>query len=183
MPLDLDDLELRKNFSGITAGGYGATQTSLSFELLAESNPNISYIHKYPGFVDTGTIKKMMATVKGILAIPAFIATWTLVPVLSFLLATSTDVAGERGLFLATSSRYPPAEVKQDLGVPLPKDVEVAKASIVTGGKRNGVYILGEKDDSAPDAPCMPGYRQDGTAKKIWEATEAVWDRALGRSA
>jgi hypothetical protein len=67
--------------------------------------------------------------------------------------------------------------------VALPKGVEIAKSSIVTEGKGNGVYTLDENDESTPNSPVMPGYRQDGKGTVVWEDTQAVWDRALGRSA
>jgi len=47
--VDLDDLEFRNNFNGFKAAGNGATQTSLAFEELAKNNPNITFIHKFPG--------------------------------------------------------------------------------------------------------------------------------------
>lgn len=181
--LNFDDLEFRNNFNGFKAAGNGATQTSLAFEELAKTNPNITFVHKFPGFVATGVIDRLMGTVSGLWVLPATIARYTLVP-LVHLFSTHVDVAGERGLFVATSGRYPPAQPKADFSaVALPAGVEVAKASIVTEGKGNGVYLLDENDESAPDAPVMPGYRQDGKGKLVWEDTQAVWDRALGRSA
>jgi len=65
----------------------------------------------------------------------------------------------------------------------LPTGVEVASSSITVDGKGNGVYLLDEKDDSASDAPAMVLYRQEGASKRVWEDTQAVWDRALSRSA
>jgi hypothetical protein len=181
--LNFNDLEFRNNFNGFKAAGNGATQTTLAFEELAKTNPNITFIHKFPGFVATGVIDKLMGTATGIYAIPATIARWVLVPIIQ-LFSTSIDVAGERGLFVATSSRYPPAQSKTNIsGVALPAGVEVAKSSIVTEGKGNGVYTLDENDESTPDAVVMPGYREDGKGKVVWEDTQSVWDRALGRSA
>ena len=180
--LDFNDLECRNNFNGFKAAANGATQTSLIFEELAKTNPNITFIHKYPGFVATGVIDKMMGTAKGLYAIPAQIARWVLVPIIQ-LFAASPDVAGERGLFVATSARYPPAQPKtSDSGVALPNGVEVAKSSIITEGKGNGVYLLDESDESAPDGPIMIGYRQEDRGKLVIESTLSVWDRALGRA-
>jgi len=179
--VDFNDLEFRNNFNGFKAAGNGATQTTLAFEELAKTNPSITFIHKFPGFVATGVIDKLMGTAPGIYAIPATIARWVLVPIIQ-LFSTSIDVAGERGLFIATSGRYPPAQPKKETsGVALPKGVEVAKSSIVTEGKGNGVYTLDENDESTPDAPVMIGYRQEGKGTIVWEETQAVWDRALGR--
>jgi hypothetical protein len=144
----------------------------------------VTFIHKFPGFVATGAIGKMMTTAKGLYAIPAQIARWVLVPIIE-LFSTSVDVAGERGLFVATSARYPPAQPKsENVGVALPKanGVEVAKASVVVDGKGNGVYLLNQNDESAPDAPVMIGYRQEDKGKLVWESTMGVWERALERA-
>jgi hypothetical protein len=178
--IDINDLELKNDFDGIKAYGVGATQTTLTFEELAKSHPKITFIHKNPGFVATGAANKILKTVPGILAIPATLAIWLLVPVLN-LLATSKEVAGERGLFLASSARYPPAQPDAP-GVALPPGVEVAKSTIVTGGKGNGVYTLDENDNATPDSSVMPGYREGGIGKTVWEETQAVWDRAIRRS-
>jgi hypothetical protein len=181
--INFNDLEFRNNFNGFKAAGNGATQTTLAFEELAKTNPNITFIHKFPGFVATGVIDKLMGTASGLYTIPATIARWVLVPIIQ-LFSTSIYVAGERGLFVATSARYPPAQPKTEIsGVALPKGVEIAKSSIVTEGKGNGVYTLDENDESTPNSPVMPGYRQDGKGTVVWEDTQAVWDRALGRSA
>jgi hypothetical protein len=178
--ININDLECKTNFDGIKAAGLGVTQTTLAFEELAKTHPKITFIHKYPGLVATGALNRMFNTVPGILAIPAKLATWLLVPILNRF-AMSQDVAGERGLFLSTSARYPPAE-QHAPGVALPKGVEVAKSTIVTDGKGGGVYTLNEKDDATPEASVMPGYRERGIGKVIWEETQAVWDRAIGRS-
>jgi len=47
--LNFDDLEYKNNFDAIKAGGNGSTQTTLAFEELAKTNPNVAFIHKYPG--------------------------------------------------------------------------------------------------------------------------------------
>lgn len=179
-PIDLNDLECKKDFNGIKAAGVGTTQTTLAFEELAKTNPRITFIHKYPGFVATPSVNRILDSVPGVLAIPAQLAKWLLVPIMS-LFATSKEVAGERALFLATSARYPPAQPGVP-GVALPTGVEVAKSTIVTDGRGNGVYTLDALDDETPDAPVMPGYRKEGIGKIVWERTQTVWDRAIGRS-
>ncbi|KAG0648358.1 Oxidoreductase andH [Hyphodiscus hymeniophilus] len=178
--IDFNDLEMKNNFNGFKAAANGATQHTLAFEELANSYPTVTFIHNYPGIVATGVVDKLMTSATGIWAIPATIARWLIVPIIS-LFAARVDVAGERGLFLATSARYPPAQPKTDLsGVALPKGVEVSKASIVMDGKGNGVYLLNESDESGPDAPIMPKYRAEGKSKVVWEST--VWERALERA-
>lgn len=130
---------------------------------------------RYPGFVDTGVIGRFLSTVTGPLAIPATIAKWTVLPIVNWF-STTVDEAGERGLFLATSARYPPSKPKTDfVGVELPQGVEVAESSITKDGVGNGVYRLEALDDSAPDGDVLPGYRLDDVGRTVWEETQAVW--------
>lgn len=96
----------------------------------------------------------------------------------------TVDEAGERGLFLATSARYPPARPQSEyVGVPLPSGVEVARSSIVVDGVGNGVYRLVQDDETAPDGTILPGYREKGVGAVVWESTLAVWKQALERTA
>lgn len=178
--IDINDLECKNKFDGIKAAGLSTTQTTLAFEELAKTHPKISFIHKYPGLVATGAVGKIFNTVPGVLAIPAKFATWLLVPTLN-LFSMSREEAGERGLFLSTSARYPPTEPHAP-GVALSKGEKVAKSTVVTDGKGNGVYTLNERDDTAPESCVLPGYRERGIGKVIWEETQAVWDRAIGKS-
>lgn len=120
-------------------------------------------------------IGRFLSTVTGPLAIPAILAKWTILPFLNWF-STTVDEAGERGLFLATSARYPPSKPKTDcVGVELPSGVEVANSSVIKDGVGNGVYRLSAVDDSAPDGDVLPGYRLDNVGKTVWEETQAVW--------
>jgi len=181
--IDINDLEVKNDFTFAKAAVNGTTQTTLAFEELAKSYLSITFIHKYPGFVNTGVIARFLGTVTGVLAIPATIAKWAVLPIVNWFSFT-IDEAGERGLFLATSARYPPSKPKTEfVGVELPQEVEVASSSVIKDGVGNGVYRLGATDDSEPDGDVLPGYRLDDVGKIVWEETQAVWDRALGRSA
>jgi NAD(P)-dependent dehydrogenase (short-subunit alcohol dehydrogenase family) len=181
--IDINDLEVHNDFTMVKAASNGTTQTTLAFEELAKAYPSITFIHKYPGFVNTGVIGRFLGTVTGVMAIPATIAKWAVLPIVNWF-STTTDEAGERGLFIATSARYPPSKPNMDfVGVQLPEGLEVADSSVVKDGVGNGVYRLGATDDSAPDGDVLPGYRLDEVGKTVWEQTQAVWDRALGRSA
>ncbi|KAK9243327.1 hypothetical protein V1506DRAFT_508583 [Lipomyces tetrasporus] len=73
-------------------------------------------------------IKQFMGTFKGIWAVPATLATWTVIPALNMFGRTAEE-AGEWCLFVATSARYPPAEPNdpEELGVVLPNGVPIAK--------------------------------------------------------
>ena len=180
--IDVNDLEVKNDFSLMKAAGNGTTQTTLALEELAKSYPSITFIHKYPGFVNTGVLDRLMATAKGVYAIPATLVRWAILPIVN-LFSMSVDEAGERGVFIATSARYPPANPKTDsVGVPLLQGVQVAESSMVKDGEGNGVYRLGADDESAPDSAVLAGYRLDNVGRTVWEETQAVWDRALERS-
>ncbi|KAN0103058.1 NAD(P)-binding protein [Hyaloscypha variabilis] len=181
--IDLNDLEVHNDITFAKAAANGTTQTTLAFEELAKSYPSVTFIHKYPGFVDTGVIGRFLSTITGPLAIPATVAKWAILPIVNWFSMT-IDEAGERGLFLATSARYPPSKPKTDfVGVELPQGLEVANTSVIKDGVSNGVYRLGSLDDSAPDGDVLPGYRLDNVGKTVWEETQAVWDRAISRAA
>ncbi|RFU26899.1 hypothetical protein B7463_g9453, partial [Scytalidium lignicola] len=184
-PLDTTDLEVRHNYDAIKAAGVATTQMTLALEELARENPSIAFIHKFPGLVNTGVIARFLTnSAAGIWFLPAMFAKWVLLPVVN-LFITTPDEAGERGLFIATSSRYPPAEPKEGrFSVPLPAGVQVARSSIVRDGKGNGVYRLGEVDESAPDSgEENVEWRAGDAGKIVWESTLTTWERALGRSA
>ncbi|TVY49875.1 Oxidoreductase [Lachnellula occidentalis] len=175
--IDLSDLELKANYSGLKAMSSGTTQTTLAFEELAKTNPSVTFIHKYPGFVDTGVVDRLLRDTTGLWALPATFARWFILPILDCF-ATSTDEAGERGVFLATSARFPPLK-KPDgweaAAVPLPEGVKEIS-------EETGAYRLGAKDESVDAVPVLVRYRQEGAGEKVWESTLAVWERALARS-
>lgn len=179
--IDIHDLEVRNDFTFMKAAKNGTTQTTLAFEELAKAYPSISFIHKYPGFVDTGVIARLLNSAPGLLYYPAMLARWLVLPLVN-LISTSTDEAGERGLFLVTSARFPPAKPKMGfVGVEV-QAMPVATSSVVKDGKGNGVYRLGPDDESAEESPVLPGYRLDNVGKTVWEETQAAWDRALEKS-
>jgi len=131
--------------------------------------------------VNTGALHKFFDTASGLWALPAMLAKWMLLPIVN-LFALTSDEAGERGLFVATSSRYPPSEPKGDVGVELPKGVQVAQSSVVKDGKGNGVYRLDQNGESVLDDSVLAGYRSKGAEKSVWENTEGVWERAISRA-
>lgn len=174
--VNLEDLEIKNDFKAQKAMKYSTTQTTLAFEELAKSNPSITFIHKYPGFVNTGAVGRFMGSQKGFVAIPATFFKWFILPFVNFL-ATNVEEAGERGLFLATSGRYLPSEMKVGEGGAsvLPKSVEVAKH--IEG---SGVYILGPADDSKDITPALAALRAQGGSKIVWKSTLSVFERAVG---
>ncbi|KAJ8098048.1 hypothetical protein POJ06DRAFT_285874 [Lipomyces tetrasporus] len=179
--IDMNNLELRNGYTAIKAVNTATTQTTLAFEELTKSYPMITFCHVYPGFVDTGALNRFMGRSKGIWAVPATLATWTVIPVLNMFGRTAEE-AGEWCLFLATSAKYPPAEPNdpEELGVVMPDGVAIAKSS-VSDDKCNGVYRLDNYGESVQNEcdSILAGYRSDEVGKTIWEETLAVCETAL----
>ncbi|KAK9312070.1 hypothetical protein V1524DRAFT_440462 [Lipomyces starkeyi] len=178
--IDIEDLEIRNGYSLAKAVDICTTQTTLAFEELAKSYPMVAFCHVHPGFVTTGIIVRFTETVKGMWKLLAMLARWTAIPVLQFF-GRSIMAAGEWGVFVATSAKYPPAEPRQDVGVALSKGVGVAKSTVVGDGKGNGVYRLdnyGESVNNECDS-ILAGYRADQVGKKVLEETLSVWEKAL----
>ncbi|CZS92859.1 uncharacterized protein RAG0_03365 [Rhynchosporium agropyri] len=121
--IDIHDLEVKNYFTFIKAAENGTTQTTLAFEELAKTNPEITFIHKYPGFVNSGVIDRLLASAAGLYTIPAYVARWTMVPIAN-IFSMTVDEAGERILFLATSSRFPASRTTETVGVPLPSGIK-----------------------------------------------------------
>jgi hypothetical protein len=179
--IDLNDLE-GLNKSGIIAiSGLAATQTTLAFEELANKYPSISFVHFYPGLVNTGQLYRTMQTASGLWAWPAWLASWTVVPLIYGFSRTIEEV-GERVLYLATSARYPPADSRgKGVGVALSPGNKLAKSSVETDGKGNGVYRLNADGESAPESSVLVKYREEGAPKRVWEHAQALWKRAVAK--
>lgn len=105
--INTSDLGLVKaeNYNLLKSSNQSAAMMSLAFEHLSKENPGISFIHQYPGFVDTSVAKKMFEGLSGWLAPVGWLVRWILLP-FATLFSTSVEEAGERGLYLATSSTY-----------------------------------------------------------------------------
>jgi len=63
-PVDLDDLELRKNYSFSNVVATGASYNDLMTEEFSTRYPNVAFMHNYPGIVDTGILNNMPWFVK-----------------------------------------------------------------------------------------------------------------------
>jgi len=150
--IDTSDFELSSpdNYSLQNATNHTATMTTLALDELSESNPKITFIHKYPGIVKTGLLGKMFDDWKGAWRVLGFLAQKVLLPAMS-LFQVSAEEAGERGLYTATSDKF-------------------------SGG---GFYRLDWNDEKAREVPQLDKYRAEGMPKKVWEHTVGVFDRVM----
>lgn len=149
---------------------------TLGLEMLAKRYPDVSFIHNFPGSVDTNLIRKGDGAF-----MQALKYTFKFTSAVGLSAKTPNIEVGERHTFYCTSSKFPPRDGPSDIrGVALPAGVSVAKG--VDDQLGSGVYSVDGQSESA-DARVMEllaGYRQDGTAEKLWAYTEAEWKRVTG---
>lgn len=168
------DLELRDNFSMRNAAMHTSTMNTLALEEIAASHPTIGCVHVFPGVVITKSYgilaEDFPAPLRWILVRAAF-------PVMKRMTASLEEV-GQRQLFYATSARYPPRD-GQWKGVHLPDGVLIAKGA--DGKDGSGCYLLGPDGETVGDGKLLEEYRSRQMGKKIWDHTEEVFERVLGK--
>jgi NAD(P)-dependent dehydrogenase (short-subunit alcohol dehydrogenase family) len=158
--INLDDLDLKKpgNFSFMKAQmQYGAMNTT-TLEKLANDNPNVTFIHSWPGWVNTGNVRRGLD--------PNSIMAWFVWLILEPLIgvfACSDEESGQRHLFQSTSAAF------GGRGVPWK-----GKPGINSLEKpADGLFLVNYKCDCTPNAKIMPLLREKALGK-IWDHTQEV---------
>ncbi|EMC97677.1 hypothetical protein BAUCODRAFT_461110 [Baudoinia panamericana UAMH 10762] len=106
------DLELKQNFAFVQALTQAATMQTLSWDYLAAQNPEMGFVHVYPGVVNTGLLGR---SATGLLS---WFITWFVEPVVSLFILQPKDV-GERMLYYGTTAEFGKGSwALDDKGVP-----------------------------------------------------------------
>ncbi|KAM0432250.1 hypothetical protein ACHAPT_004788 [Fusarium lateritium] len=160
----LDDIPGR-NLQLRSARGHLCTTMTLSLEALAQQAPEVSFIHNFPGSVDTDLIRKddglMMQITKQCFRLGTTVmGKWL-----------PKEECGERHAWLCLSSRFP---AKAEEGV------EAALGS--DGTKGSGVYSVDWDGESAPAevVKLLGEYREEGVVDKVWKHMEREFVRITG---
>ncbi|TVY82123.1 Oxidoreductase andH [Lachnellula suecica] len=139
--------------------GHLTTLITLGLEAVAEDAPGVSFVHDYPGTVETGLYRD----VGGLPAsrIDVF------VPI---------KECGERHLYLATSSSFRPLR-NEGVAVPLTDGVEVALG--INGEIGSGLYSVGWDCESASTdvMKLLAELREGGMVDKVRRHTEIEFER------
>ncbi|KAI9838860.1 MAG: hypothetical protein M1819_004067 [Sarea resinae] len=164
------DLYLRHNYSIMNAAVHSATMMTLAMDRFAAENPSISFVHVFPGLVNTPVLSR------GLPAPAAIFMKYVGIPILS-LFALSYNEAGERELFYATSARYPPAGNRSSaVGVVLGPKVEVAEGC--DGAQGTGLYLLDWNGEIAGDEKLLTDFKTRGLSDTVWAHTLEVFENA-----
>lgn len=168
--INLDDIELKNKFSGVRCASHTCTMNSIMAEQFAARHPNISFLHTFPGTVNTGVARELPIWARGILKV--------LMPLFKPLLV-GADETGQRQLFHSTSGMYPPekpaAGSPVSSGIPLPTGMAVGTGA--DGKVGSGGYIVHWNGDITGIEKLLNGYRAEGVSKTIWEHTMGIFER------
>ncbi|KAI1263527.1 hypothetical protein F5Y18DRAFT_393199 [Xylariaceae sp. FL1019] len=156
----LDDLDLKKpgNFSAISGQPHYLALNTLALDKLANENPGVTFIHSWPGWVNTGNVKRGYE--------PNSKWAWFVWLILERLVgffAFSHEESGQRYLFQCTSSLYGGS------GTPWAGDSGISTRNESTGG----VFLVNYKCDCTPNAKVIPLLREKAL-EKVWTHTKDI---------
>ncbi|RSM20739.1 hypothetical protein CDV31_000428 [Fusarium ambrosium] len=162
----LDDIPGRNLPNKIrSTRGHLCTAMTLSLEALSRQAPEVSFIHNFPGSVDTDLIRRddglMMQFVKQFFRLGTTVmGKWVL-----------KEECGERHAWLCLSSRFPAMNDKS------------TEAAVGTDGTMgSGVYSVDWDGESASDevVKLLGGYREGGAVDKVWKHMDDEFVRVTG---
>jgi len=158
--INLDDMDLKKpgNFNAIKAQTQYAVMNTLGLEQLANDNPDVTFIHSWPGWVNTGNVRRGQD--------PNSIMSWFVWLILGPLIALfsiSDEVSGQRHLFQSTSAAF------GGRGVPWKGEPGINSL----GKPANGLFLINYKCNCTPNAKVLPKLREKALGK-VWYHTQEV---------
>ncbi|KAH7261121.1 uncharacterized protein BKA55DRAFT_560406 [Fusarium redolens] len=167
-----DDIAARNiPFTSIhNSRGHMCSALTLSLEALARQAPEVSFIHNFPGSVDTNLIRSgdgfMMQAMKYWFKVSMTIRRQWL----------PKEECGERHAWLCLTGRYPDKQGSEN-GI---KEEEVAVGT--DGNKGSGVYSVNWDGESASGevVKLLDGFKKEGLVEKVWKDQEKEFVRITG---
>jgi hypothetical protein len=136
---------------------------TITLDKLATANPNVTFIHSWPGLVPTGNAKR---TVDPNSLLGWFV--WLVLDPLVRLLGMSEDESGQRNLFQCTSAAFGGRGTAWQ-----------GQAGINAQGKsEDGLFLVSYKCDSTPNSKVMPVLREKAQ-ERVWDHTQKVLEPYL----
>lgn len=152
---------------------HAASITTLSLERHHQENPNVSFVHNFPGVVKSGITRGTSG--------PLLTALKALVRVFGTLFYMPSDEAGDRHVFLATSARYSAGSSDPAAGVPLSVVNNLCLARGTDGTMGSGVYSINASGESAGSKveETLASLRSRGMVEKVMDTINADTQAAL----
>ncbi|KAF4629018.1 hypothetical protein G7Y89_g9125 [Cudoniella acicularis] len=158
--IDLDDLDLKKpgNFGVVNARKHYAAMNTTTLEKLANDNPNVTFIHSCPGWVNTGNVRRGLDpnSIMGWFV-------WLILEPLIGLFSFSDEESGQRHLFQSTNAAFGGRGVLWK-GKPGINSLEKPA---------DGLFLVNYKCDCTPNAKVISLLREKALGK-IWDHTQEV---------
>lgn len=168
--LDINDIELKQDYSGSKCANHSGIMTSFMMEEYAKRNPSIAFLHTAPGIVKTPGARELPFWAR----LPANAALTIFKPFIQDL-----EETGERQVFMATSSRFPPKTPSSAgvlaSGVPLVKNLELATGS--DNVKGSGGYLVTWTGETNKNVDVIADYRKKGVGGIVYDHVTEVFDR------
>src|ERR1700760_2414549 len=162
--VDLNDIQ-GWNLPIWSARGHLASLITLGLEMVHKEMPSVSLIHDFPPASGTSSLDGVKGTVPTIAR--------TVFRVIGPLVFNPLEEVGEKHLFLATSSKYPPKSMSGSKaeGVPLLPNDFVARGT--EGESASGVYSILSNGESAGARveKVLAELRASNTDDKAWANT------------
>ena len=158
--MDVDDLNLEKpgNFGGAKAQGHFGAMNTLFMDRLATEHPEVTFIHSWPGWVNTGNVKR--STDPNSMAGWLF---WLIVEPLVSMLSMKDETAAQRFLFLSTSAAF------GGKGVPWTGEKGVNTRETT----EDGLFLTNYKAHWTPNVKNV-GKLREQARQKLWDKTQEV---------
>jgi hypothetical protein len=168
--INLSDLDLKTTFSGPRCANHTIVMNDFMAEEFAAREPGISFLHSNPSLVLTGLLRELPVWVRAIYKVAT--------PLLKAF-SVGADETGQRQLYHATSSLYPPASLPEGVslagGVQLSKGLSVSRGS--NGKVGSGAYIVNWNGDITGKENLLEDYREKEVGKAVWEHTMGVFQK------
>lgn len=159
--VDVDDPGLKKpgNFGAVKAQFQYTTMNTMALEKLAEENPSVTFIHSWPGWVNTGNVKRGRDP-NSVLSWLIWIFLEPLIALFSF----NDEESAQRHLFIGTSAAFGGRGVSWN-----------GKSGVNSLEQQaNGLFLVNYKCDCTTNAKVLPQLREKAQ-DKIWEHTLEVF--------
>lgn len=158
--------------------GHAATMMTLGMEALAKKAPDVSFIHNFPGSLDTNLIRGDEGWIFWILKYVFKVV--SKLNLMNFLPALEV---GERHLFYCTSAKYPPRQAEEGTGtsgISLQDGLRTSRG--VDGKLGSGMYSLDDQGENigAKTEELLAEYREQGVEDRLWAYTESEFKRVTG---
>lgn len=169
--INLDDFQ-GWNLSRMADQAQLASITTLALEKHHQTAPEVSFVHNFPGAVESGIARGSIGPFMRVLK--------TIFAVLGPLVHIPLEEAGDRHLFLCTSARFPADPDDKAAGVPLDDGLTAARGS--DGESGSGVYSIDANGESAGPKveKLLAQLRSEGMVEKVWGNIESDIKGALG---